>query len=495
MRKNLATLALVALALVTFQPHPANAVGCVSGGAGTVQSPRVLCNGTDFIELQTATSGHYVLGSDIDLTGVAWDRNSNFNGTLDGTGHTVRSLEIISNSSTQVNGLFDDLGVNSVIENIRFSDATLYVDNRGYAGILAYGIYGRLNNVVVDGSVETNSGYTGGLAGQLNGGQITNTISNVTMTHTSGGSYMGGFVGTVSGTPDVSIGTISNSIYTGTMTGGWTSPIALEGMPWWDPNLNSDPPSPTCGYVVQSYFLSTSSNNAEGCGASKTESELASSNSTTEGFTTWSTDLWFFGQGVVLPQLKQFAAAPNQALFPTVIAGRSCINLTWLPPLGEYITGFDVQTRTRTTYWTDASKTLVGDGATISSVANGTEYWVRVRSMNPNGKSEWSYVSAPVVPIDVTSMVNGLRATSKKGVVTVTWAVPTSTNGSNVSLYKVGLYKSASASTPYKVVKAGTNLKYVIKGLKMRSNVWIAVQTDNGAGSSPFSTKVKVTIK
>jgi hypothetical protein len=176
-------------------------------------------------------------------------------------------------------------------------------------------------------------------------------------------------------------------------------------------------------------------------------------------------------------------------------SGAASINLAWLPPLGEYITGFDVQTRTRTSFWADAQKTSVEDGATVTGLSNGTAYWVRVRSVNPNGKSDWNYVSTPVVPIDVTSAVNTLKASSKKGVVTVTWAIPTSSNGSSVTNYQVGLYKSATAVTPYKIVSTKTQLKSLIKGLKLKSNVWIGVRTQNAAGLSPFSARVKVTIK
>lgn len=482
------------VATLGLQVLPANAAACVSGGDGTAISPVVICTANDFAALKSPSAANYVLGADIDMRFTVWDAYSDFDGTLDGAGHTVSNFGIASNVNNQVNGLFDDLLENSVIKNIRFKDAALSVENRSYTGILAYSIGGEVDNVLIQGVVYTDSYYTGGFAGQLLGGHISNSISDIQMFN-SGSGYIGGFTGTVFGVQNLGLGSITNSIFTGSIDNGLKSPISKLGMPWWDRQNSPNQPQETCEYAAQAYYLSTATSDPRGCGASKTFAELSNANTATEGFSSWSADKWVFGQGAGLPQLKTFAAAPSQLLFPAMTAGAASINLTWLPPMGEYITSFDVQTRTRTAYWSDAQKTSVEDGATITSLTNGTAYWVRVRSVSPNGKSDWNYITTPVVPIDVTTAVNTLKATSKKGVVTVTWALPTSTNGANVSKYQVGLFKSATAATPYKVVSAGTQLKSTIKGLKLKSNVWIGVQTQNAAGLSPFSTRVKVTIK
>jgi hypothetical protein len=494
MRKLLSTITLVSLSLLGVQVIPATAADCVSGGSGTAEAPIVICDGTDFAALKSATSGHYVLGSDIFLGGgITWNSNSDFDGTLDGAGHTVYGLEFVSNASTAVNGLFDNLGPASVIKNLRITESTLVVESRSYAGFLAYSIEGLVENVVIEGTIYTDSTYTAGFAGQLNGGTITNSISAVYIQHSTSG-YVSGFVGINDGSPIHNVGTISNSMFIGGFENGWQNPISLESMPWWDHQTQPDPPMPTCETVLQTYYLSTSTSAPRGCGASKTETELANANSSTPGFTSWSSDKWVFGQGAGLPQLKTFAVAPRQLLLPHASAGAASIHLTWLPPLGEYITDFQVQTRTKTSYWADAQKTLVEDGATVTGLANGTAYWTRVRTVNPNGWSDWNYVSSPVTPIDVASVIANPVASSKKGVLTVTWVVPTTNNGASITKYQVGLFKSSTSLIPYKVVST-TALKATIKNLRVKTKIWVAVRSQNAAGFSFYSAKRLITIK
>lgn len=413
MRKLLSTITLISISLLGLQVIPANATGCVSGGSGTAESPIVICNGTDFSALKSATSGHYVLGADIDLIGMEWNSNSDFDGTLDGAGHTVYGLELASNGSTLVNGLFDDLGESSVIKNLRIMESSLTVQSRSYAGFLAYSIAGLVDNVQIEGTIYTDSTYTAGFAGQLNGGTISNSISSVHIQHSTSG-YVSGFVGTNNGSPSWNPGTIRNSMFIGWFTGGWQNPISLESMPWWDHQTQPNPPMPTCESILQTYYLSSSSSAPEGCGVSRTEAELANANSSTAGFTSWSTDKWVFGQGAGLPQLKTFAAIPRQLLFPHASHGAASLNLTWLPPLGEYVSDFQIQTRTKTSFWADAQKTLVEDGATVTGLVNGTAYWTRVRTVNPNGWSDWNYVPNPVTPIDVASIVSTPVTSSKR---------------------------------------------------------------------------------
>jgi hypothetical protein len=283
-------------------------------------------------------------------------------------------------------------------------------------------------------------------------------------------------------------------MFIGWFTGGWQNPISLESMPWWDHQTQPNPPMPTCESILQTYYLSSSSSAPEGCGVSRTEAELANANSSTAGFTSWSTDKWVFGQGAGLPQLKTFAAIPRQLLFPHASHGAASLNLTWLPPLGEYVSDFQIQTRTKTSFWADAQKTLVEDGATVTGLVNGTAYWTRVRTVNPNGWSDWNYVPNPVTPIDVASIVSTPVTSSKKGVLTVTWVVPTTNNGASITKYQVGLFKSSTSLTPYKVVST-TALKATIKNLKVKSKIWVAVRSENAAGFSSYSAKRLVTIK
>lgn len=493
MKKLLSTSIALAVTLSLGLAAPASAAGCVSSGDGSAGSPHVICRASDFVALQSATSGNYVLGADIDLSAITWSQNSNFDGTLDGAGHVVENLSIQSNSSTQVNGLFDDLQENAVVKNIRFKNASLNVNARSYAGILAYAIYGLVDNVQIEGTVVTNSGYTGGFSGQLNGGVISNSIANLNITDTVS-SYVGGFSGTVDGTPTVAIGEIRNSLFIGTMTGGWASPFSLDGMPWWDNFNDPNPPMPTCDYLTTSYYLSTAASEPRGCGTAITPENLKAASVTTAGFTTWDESKWFFGSGVNYPQLKLFVEPPTQALFPSASAQPAGISLSWLTPIGDTVDGYDVQTRTATTSWVNAEKTQTAKGFTITGLANGTPYWVRLRSYNVNGKSDWNNVASAVTPIDVASLVAVSSAKANKSVLTVKWKTPTNLNGSNVANYTVGIFKTANASKPFKLVAAKNKLTALVKGLKVGTTVWVAVKAQNGAGTNSFGAKVKVKV-
>jgi hypothetical protein len=500
LRKLVSVLTVFALATLGFsQVSPASAAECVSTGSGSVGSPYIICNAADFTALKTATSGNYVLGADIDLTGVAWDDNSSFNGTLNGAGHTVNGLTIISNSTTQVNGMFSDLGEDSVIENIKFTNASLSVDNRSYAGILAYRIFGQVSQVEVQGTVTTNSGYTGGLAGQLNGGAIMNTISNVTMTQTSGG-YMGGFFGTVSGTPTDSIGTISNSMFIGTMTGGSTQPISLSGMPWWGPEDNN-PPMPTCDYATGTFYVSTAATAPEGCGNSITEAQLKGATSASLGFEFWNDGVWSFPGGSSYPLLRQFISTPVEKLFPEAVSKPGSIELRLLPPVGDYVTGYEVQVRTALAGWVDKQTLVVGgpafslSSASISGLTNGETYWVRIRSINPSARGDWNYVLNSVTPIGLAASLPVASAKTAKSKITVKWLAPTVTNGSAVTSYNVGVFKTATSATPYKVIRVGNKLLATVSGIKAGTNVWLAIQATNGAGANVYGAKTKIKVK
>ena len=315
MRKYVALVLALFLSLSGIPATSAFSLNCVSGGSGTISEPTIICDANDFEALKTATSGYFKLGGDIDLSEVAWNESSNFNGQLDGSGHTVSGLAIIANSATGVNGLFNQLGRESVIKNIRFKDANLQVVSRSYAGILALSISGQVENVLVQGVIRTNTTYTGGFAGILSGGQVSNSVSDIEIFQ-NGGSYTGGFFGIVEGNEAVSLGTINNSLFTGSITGsGWHAPISLNGSPFWSPEDSEDPPFPTCDYALETYYVSTSAEDPIDCGISKTADELSAATQTTEGFGGFSADKWTFGGGIVLLQLSSFAQVPPRGIF------------------------------------------------------------------------------------------------------------------------------------------------------------------------------------
>jgi trimeric autotransporter adhesin len=146
--------------------------------------------GTDLQGISGNLNGRYAMGADIDASSTStWNSGSGFqplgnnisqfNGTLDGLGHTITGLTINRTAATYV-GLF------------------------GYTGS-----FGRINNLGLVGGSVTGQTKVGALVG-WNSGNITNSYASTAVT--GSGSEAGGLVGT-------SQGDIRNSYASGAVTG------------------------------------------------------------------------------------------------------------------------------------------------------------------------------------------------------------------------------------------------------------------------------------
>ena len=118
------------------------------------------------------------------------------------------------------------------------------------------------------------------------------------------------------------------------------------------------------------------------------------------------------------------------------------LTVRWLAPTddgGWAVNGYVVEHKAATdTVWTAAS--VVGARShSISSLANGTVYEVRVAATNPAG----SGVFSPVASAEVSAMVvapgvpRGLAVTPASRELTITWVAPGSDGGAEVTGYKV----------------------------------------------------------
>jgi hypothetical protein len=154
------------------------------------------------------TGGYYILGTDVDLSGVAWtpvgDGTNRFTGTFDGGGHTISNLTI-NTPGTDFQGFFGYLDTGGIVTNVGLED--IDVTGNDYTGGLVGYSNGTVENCYATGTVS-GSDYAGGLAGWNN-----STIENSHATGgVSGSSDVGGLVGR-------SIGTVLSSYATGTVSG------------------------------------------------------------------------------------------------------------------------------------------------------------------------------------------------------------------------------------------------------------------------------------
>ncbi len=168
--------------------------------------------------ITTGGLGHnYVLGSDLDLSGIAnWtpigNSTTKFTGNFDGLGHTINALKI--NRPTENNiGLFGYTN-GATIKNIGVTNVNITGGDNAYIG----GLVGFSNNSIVSNSYSTGSvtggvnAKVGGLVGRnSNASTVSNSYSTASVTGGSG-ALLGGLVG------HNYFSTVSNSYSSGSVT-------------------------------------------------------------------------------------------------------------------------------------------------------------------------------------------------------------------------------------------------------------------------------------
>ncbi len=119
------SLSLIILMMITIIPASA-------AGNGTSNDPYIITNQSELQSISNDLSAYYVLGNDIDLSGVTWTpigSSSNpvvtgFYGNLDGRNHTITNL-YLNGTDTDYIGLFSVITAGAQIENIMFTDCTV----------------------------------------------------------------------------------------------------------------------------------------------------------------------------------------------------------------------------------------------------------------------------------------------------------------------------------------------------------------------------------
>ena len=191
-------------------------------GSGTSKNnPYFITNCSQLQEINNDLTGYYVLASNIDCTGFAFVHLANstpFSGTLDGQNHTIKNLVIDSR------GLFYKT-TGATIKNINISGGSTSSSGVGgsFVAIATDTIMTNLHS-----SMSVNGGitpYVGGIVGSMSG---TSSVDASSFSgYVSGSAYSGGIVGamwdsTTSVTNSFTTGTLHpNGAYNGLIVGGF----------------------------------------------------------------------------------------------------------------------------------------------------------------------------------------------------------------------------------------------------------------------------------
>ena len=188
--------------------YPAAAVG----GTGTAGDPYIIQTPIELQSIQNDLAAYYVLGNNIDLSGVIWTpigtssspTTTGFHGFLDGAGHTISNLNY-NNSTIDNIGLFAVITTGATINDISFIDCNII--GKANVGLLfgscimADGVNTQAVITNVDSSncvVTGTSSQVGGIAGYCR------TYSNITfigcdvadgMVESTSGYSVGGIAG------------------------------------------------------------------------------------------------------------------------------------------------------------------------------------------------------------------------------------------------------------------------------------------------------------
>ena len=209
-------LAMLLVVVMTTMLLPATALAATSsvpfaGGDGTAQNPYQVATAEQLNAVRDELSAHYVLVSDIDLSGDTWipigTTNASFSGSFDGSGHTISHLTSGYFNSENYAGLFGYCDTGYICNvHIKDSSIVLTLSDRGInaGGIVgSLGRDGRVEGCTYNGSIQiTITGSYGSSVGGIVGwsqGEITSCTNNSNIVVDGVDGYddaVGGIVGT-----------------------------------------------------------------------------------------------------------------------------------------------------------------------------------------------------------------------------------------------------------------------------------------------------------
>ena len=196
------------------------------------------------------------------------------------------------------------------------------------------------------------------------------------------------------------------------------------------------------------------------------------------------------------PETTLTAAAPFAPPPPSTQPGNAAAVISWQRPLsdgGAAITSFvvtpieDGVVQPTQTFPADA------DHAQITNLVNGRKYGFTVAAVNAIGVGTPSRPT-PEVTVGTPTAPRSVTARAEVGRATVSWAPPSSNNGTSVLAYLVTpLHHLAAVHTPYRV--DGNTRSIVVPGLQPGTDYRFLVAAVNAVGTGPARVSAVATIR
>lgn len=195
---------IIALLLLVISPKIAFITRAFTGdGTGTLADPYQITSCAGLQEIRDDLTANYIIMNDINCTGVDWvpigsNPGDTLTGVLDGDGHTVSNISMVTSSGGNFAGFFGSID-GGTVKNLSISNIQISAPNYSMVGGLAgeVGLANSANstitNVHVTGTISGNT-EVGGLIG--NAYRITDSISySTTNVNVSGGLHTAGLIG------------------------------------------------------------------------------------------------------------------------------------------------------------------------------------------------------------------------------------------------------------------------------------------------------------
>ena len=148
-------------------------------------------------------------------------------------------------------------------------------------------------------------------------------------------------------------------------------------------------------------------------------------------------------------------SSPGAPSISSVTPGNATLGVAWnVPTSGGPVTGYELQYSTDLSTWepstpiTPSGSEITAKLKTISGLVNGTAYYIRLRSTNTAGHSDWVVTGSTFTPYTVPgkSVISALETTAATSSAKISWTAPI-TGGSAITGYGVTATPTAGGTT------------------------------------------------